>query len=176
MMGENHTWTLYFEGSPASPNDRLGHFARAGQNRSWRLRARQKAIEAGVPQLNRAKISSTFYRRNLGVADEDNDRSRLKPIVDGLRDANVLVSDSRGYVIYGSCNERRKEKSALEGFEIKIEEVPESCSRCQTEREDVQELMPGYSYCLDCYAKFVRAFMEQRGHDTVRGFLEEITK
>lgn len=60
-----------------------------------------------MPTLERVRISAVMERRSLGVADEDNDRSRLKPLVDGLRDAGVIANDTRGFVEWGTVTERR---------------------------------------------------------------------
>jgi hypothetical protein len=43
----------------------------------------------------------------LGTADEDNDRARIKPALDGLRDAGVIRIDTRGYVVWGEVTEQR---------------------------------------------------------------------
>jgi hypothetical protein len=76
--------------------------------RSWRARAAEYARAAGLPRgLDRVRISSDWWRRALGTADEANDRARLKPIIDGLVDYGLVPNDTRRHVVDGTCTERR---------------------------------------------------------------------
>lgn len=102
-------WDLRFEGKlPPSPNARIHWRTRAQANAAWKARAAQAAWDAGIPRpLPRITISATIERRNLGVADEDNDRARLKPLVDGIVAAGVIPTDRRGYVVWGDVTEAR---------------------------------------------------------------------
>jgi hypothetical protein len=93
---------------PPGPNGPRGnHFAHAQWVREWREAAWGMAEAAGYPPMERVRISAIFRRRALGTADEDNDRARLKPLVDGLRDAKIIPNDTRGHVVWGSVTEER---------------------------------------------------------------------
>ncbi len=58
-------------------------------------------------------------RRALGVADEENDRARMKPITDGIVDANVIDKDIYGRIEWGSMTEDR----GAAGLRVMITEV-----------------------------------------------------
>lgn len=73
----------------------------------WRARAAFEARRHPMRMLERVRISARVYRRALGVADASGDAERLKPLVDGLVDANVIPNDTRRYVEYGPVEERR---------------------------------------------------------------------
>lgn len=90
---------------PPSANDRLHFRVKGPWIKEWREAAKTLATDAGIPKLNRIRISAVVYRRALGVADEDNDRGRLKPLVDGLRDAKVIQKDTRAFIEYGHVME-----------------------------------------------------------------------
>ncbi len=93
---------------PPGPNGSRGNpFGHAAWVKVWRQAGAQAAIAHRMPTLDRVRISATFHRRAIGTADEDNDRARCKPLVDGLRDAGVIANDTRGYVVYGDCTEER---------------------------------------------------------------------
>lgn len=93
---------------PPTPNSTRGNpFAHAAWVKEWRQAGRDLAKAQQIPPLARVRISAVIKRRAIGKADEDNDRARLKPLVDGLRDAKVLTNDTRGHVDYGACTEER---------------------------------------------------------------------
>lgn len=104
------SWVLEFEGYPPSPNARLHWRTKARVTKHWRSTARLKAALAGIPQCPRVRISVVIIRRALGVADEDNDRARMKALVDGLRDAGVIENDTYGNVEWGTMREERGRK------------------------------------------------------------------
>lgn len=93
---------------PPSTNERrqLGYWGERKLVGYWRGEGARLAREAGIPPLGRIRVSAVIYRRALNVADEDNDRSRLKPLVDSLRDAKVIANDNRKYVDYGEVTEQ----------------------------------------------------------------------
>ncbi len=115
------TWRLQFAGMPPGPNARLHWSVRAASNRRWRFEAalQVKLGREGIPPLPRIRISAIFYRRRLGVADEDNDRARLKPLLDGIVVAGVVPTDTRAFVEWGPVTEAR----GAPGLELVIEEV-----------------------------------------------------
>lgn len=104
-------WVLKFDGHPPSLNDRMHWRTRAKVTKHWRSQARLRASLAGIPKCERIRVCAVIHRRALGVADEDNDRSRLKPVVDGLVDAGVIPNDARGQVEWGTVLEERGPKS-----------------------------------------------------------------
>ena len=101
------TWTLEFAGYPPSPNARMHIYAKSKSNKQWRRFAGLAARYQEIPPQQRIRLSAVIVRRALGVADEDNDRARLKPVVDGLVDAGVIPNDHRGCVEWGSVDEER---------------------------------------------------------------------
>lgn len=106
--GGGRRWELLFDGMPPGPNARPNYHARARVTRYWRECAAVYARHVyQVPPLPRVRLSAVFFRRTIGVADEDNDRARLKPLVDGLRDAGVIPNDTRGFVEWGAVTEVR---------------------------------------------------------------------
>lgn len=100
-------WVLEFGAYPPSPNARMHFMKRAGYNKRWRELVALQAWLNGVPKMQRIKVSAVIIRRALGRADEDNDRSRLKPVIDGLVDAGVIPDDRRGCVVWGDVTEER---------------------------------------------------------------------
>ena len=88
----------------------------------WRLLAKTVAGYADIPRLQRARISGVVYRRAIGVADEDNDKSRLKPLVDGLRDAGVIKNDTRQFVEFGPVTEERAGADGI-GLLLIVDEI-----------------------------------------------------
>lgn len=100
-------WTLTFDGLPLGPNDRMSRYEKAQFMAVWRQVAQLRAQEARIPALPSIRISAVIYRRALGVADEDNDRARLKPLLDGIVDAGVVPKDTRKYVSWGQVLEAR---------------------------------------------------------------------
>jgi hypothetical protein len=111
-------WELTFEGIPPGPNERMDHWKRARIAKAWRTNAGLKALEARIPlQAQGIRLSARFLRRRLGVADEDNDRARLKNCVDGIVDAGVIHRDTRKYVEWGTVTEEHGEP----GFVLIIE-------------------------------------------------------
>ncbi len=161
-------WLLSFSGLPLSPNDRPSVFKKAANNRQWRQKAAVVARNMGIPRLERAKVSIVIYRRAVGRADEDNDRARFKPVIDGLRDAGVLTGDTRGQIIYGRCIE--KKAIGQKGFDLMVEAKPKECSRCKSQEDDVAEFLDWW-FCLKCYSDMTCAFLTQRDYDSVQNWL-----
>lgn len=100
-------WVLYFEQIPPGPNDSMTLRSRLRLKKTWREVAAQRAQIQRIPKLDRVRLSVVFYRRAVGLADEDNDRARLKHVVDGLVRAEVLPNDTRQYVEWGTVTEER---------------------------------------------------------------------
>ncbi len=113
------SWRLQFAGQPPGPNARLHWRHRAAITRAWREQAGVLVRLAGIPPLGRIRVSAIFYRRRLGVADEDNDVARLKPCVDGIVAMGIVPTDTRAFVEWGAVTEAR----GVPGLELIIEEV-----------------------------------------------------
>jgi hypothetical protein len=109
---------------PPGPNGSRGNpYGHARWVKEWRQAAKDAATAYRMPSLNRVRISAVLYRRALGTADEDNDRARLKPLVDGLRDAGVIPKDTRDHVAWGSVTEERADGPLGYGVLLIIEEI-----------------------------------------------------
>lgn len=124
MLGPNRTRTTTLNGVkvayrsralelPLGPNERLHWHEKAQIVAKWRGAAKDAAEAAGIPPQARIRVSAVLYRRSIGQADEDNDRARLKPVLDGLRDAGVVADDTRGHVEWGAVTEARGEPAVL---------------------------------------------------------------
>ena len=85
----------------------------------WKTYAWTLAKQAGIPPCQRIRVSVTIIRRAIGVADEDGDASRCKPIWDGLVAAGVIPDDRRGYIEHGPVTEERGPR----GLRLVIERV-----------------------------------------------------
>jgi len=90
---------------PPSPNDRMNYHTKAKIVKAWREAACEAAKSAGILPQRRIRFSAVIFRARLGTADEDNDRGRLKPALDGLRDAKVIADDTRGFIEHGPVTE-----------------------------------------------------------------------
>lgn len=113
------SWTLEFGNYPPSPNARLHHMSKARLTKYWREQSAWRCKIAAIPPLERIKVSAVIVRRSLGVADEDNDRARLKPITDGIVDAGVIPNDRRGCIVWGDVTEERGPK----GLRVTVEAI-----------------------------------------------------
>ncbi|MGH2362423.1 MAG: hypothetical protein ACRDGM_18015 [bacterium] len=84
--------------------------SRAKASSEFRLAARDgwRFYYGDSPPWKRTRLSAIIYRSVLGRADEDNDRSRLKPIIDGLVDAGLVPDDRREYVELGKVSEAKR--------------------------------------------------------------------
>lgn len=128
-------WELVWDGPPP-PNMNGSDAHSRWQTRKarvrWRANAQTLAILHDLPtrQIVRYRVSCTFFRRNLGVADEDGDIARLKSVLDGLVDEKYLPEDNRRFAEWGVVDERHGKP----GFILRIEELPadaETIARAQ---------------------------------------------
>lgn len=82
-------------------NGRYGHPA-ARNKRVHRLRQRSAALARGQhlqPATGLVRITATVHGRVARWSDPNNAADTTKPLVDGLRDAHVLVDDDHTHVI-----------------------------------------------------------------------------
>ena len=122
-------WVLSFDGLPANDNARRSmHFmTRAKHDREWHDRVLLQVLEVHMPRriddaggLTKIRVSAVFYHPRLGVADPDNDRARLKPVIDGLVHAGVIRRDTYDHVdLNGPCTEER----GPSGFRLIVEDL-----------------------------------------------------
>lgn len=113
-------WVLEFDSYPPSPNARMHWMTKARSTKHWRQLAWGKCKEARIPKLDRIKVSAVIVRRVVGLADEDNDRARLKAVTDGIVDAGVIPNDRRGCIIWGDVTE---EQGKTKGLRVIVEAV-----------------------------------------------------
>lgn len=116
---------------PPTMNDRLHYRVKGPWVREWREAARDVARERGYPMLARARVSMIVYRPRIGVSDPDNDWGRVKPLLDGLRDAGALAKDTYGSVVLGTIEERR---GGL-GIQLIVDEIAPAPSVTGARRE-----------------------------------------
>lgn len=102
-------WRIMLDGMPANDNERRRwHWTRRHtEDTSWKAAVVYACKELGIPAMQRVRLSAVVFRRALWVADESNDRARLKPLEDGLVLAGVVPNDTRGHVEWGSVTEAR---------------------------------------------------------------------
>jgi hypothetical protein len=150
-------WQADFVGVPPGPNERHVPYCLRAIKADWRELASVAGGE--MEPLDRAHIEVDFYRKRLGVADEDNDRCRLKPIIDGLVDAGVLRNDTRGYIKWGTVREVRGNP----GFSLRVNRIRVGvCGRCGLEADGIEEFTHGMMLCFDCMTRFLRYWMKDR--------------
>jgi len=85
--------TIELKGLPPTPNARMHWRAKAKHNRQWREVARIMASRQKPPQpWPRVKLELTRY--SSAPCDQDNNIASLKPVIDGIRDAGIMVDDN----------------------------------------------------------------------------------
>lgn len=127
------SWTLVFhEKLPRSNTEERGtfglpletqrkiRFARQGERARIKKSAYMQVRMHDIPKLARIRISATFFRRAMGVADYDGDVFGLKHLLDGIVSAGVVPNDSRRYVQWGDVTEERGRPYRVE---LTIEEL-----------------------------------------------------
>lgn len=92
---------------PPNANDRLHFRVKGPWVKAWRTEAWAAARRRQIPRLERVRVSMVLFRTRLGVADPDGDWQRVKPLLDGLRDAKVLPNDTHKHVTLGTIEEKR---------------------------------------------------------------------
>ncbi len=163
------SYVLQFHGLPPGSNQVRGanRHKLAKETKQWRELAKLLAQQKGIPALGRARIEATVFRRNLGVADESNDKERFKPIVDGLVDAGVIRNDRRGDIVWAPV----KEGHGPVGVQVVLSVIAPGCTRCGSTEDDVLPVADTIHLCLKCYAKLVKWFLSQQACTTVKELL-----
>ena len=97
-----------FDGMPELPNarSRMHWAARGDDTRAWRKMAWALAVEAATHHPDRdempwrqAAVAYTFKRPDQRVVDIGNMAAAMKPVLDGIVDAKVLLGDSSRVVV-----------------------------------------------------------------------------
>jgi hypothetical protein len=118
-------WVIIWQGPPPpNMNGTQAHsrWKTRKDRQLWRATAVSLAVAAGIPtrEIARVKLSGTFYRRALKVADKDGDIARLKSVVDGLVGGKYLPDDNRRFLDWGEVDEQH----GPQGFRLVIQELP----------------------------------------------------
>jgi len=100
-MSEPRSWTLQIDGfDPLSLNDR-GHWSKHRQLKAeWRTEVGWLAKQQRIPRLRRIRVDLHAYPATNRRRDADNLVATLKPCIDGLRDADVIVDDTPDHVTF----------------------------------------------------------------------------
>lgn len=135
------TYVIELEGAPPRPNMtrrggiphnaeqlrrvRMQRLMLQGLEKKWKTRTGWALAAAGVPKadLGFARITSIFFRRNMGVADAGSDLESLKPILDGIVAYGLIKDDNRRYCQETIPEERRRAKGAGSSVRIIIEQL-----------------------------------------------------
>jgi crossover junction endodeoxyribonuclease RusA len=91
-------WTLPLAFTkPLSLNDRMHWQVKRKHTSAWRGHARDLALAAGIPLLERFTAVLHYQPRDNRRRDTDNLIAALKPLVDGGRDAQVAAADDSAH-------------------------------------------------------------------------------
>lgn len=93
-MSDRRTWEieLPYKRPPLSLNDRMHWGPKSRISRELRMLARVKARH--IPDLESCHVELRWYVNDKRRRDEDNPIATLKPLCDGLVDAEVVADDS----------------------------------------------------------------------------------
>ena len=94
---------LPYRRPPLSLNDREHWAPRAAKTREVRRTTALLARQAGIPRLETARVRLLWLVSDRRRRDRENITATLKPAIDGLVDAGVLVDDSWWVVTESSC-------------------------------------------------------------------------
>jgi Holliday junction resolvase RusA-like endonuclease len=118
-------------GIPPNPNARLHRMAGARIRKEFRRWSQMAALSAISDSghaddfpLERARVEATFFFKTKRRRDEDNLIASLKPLIDGLVDAGVLVDDDLSRLSLATPEVRVVAKSPrYEGVRLFVVEV-----------------------------------------------------
>lgn len=85
---------------PPSPNNLVGHWRFRHRNTQlWRNEVYYAVVQSSErPSAPYPKATVSIDRRSIGILDEDNLVASMKPVIDGLRHAGVLLDDSPAHM------------------------------------------------------------------------------
>lgn len=94
-------WTvsLPWQSPPLSLNDRMHYKLKARWTKTVRGTAFFLARQARIPELARVEVQLLYAPRDGRRRDEDNLVATLKPLCDGLVDAQVVADDDPAHMV-----------------------------------------------------------------------------
>jgi hypothetical protein len=114
------TFVFPWKVAPLSLNQRLHHMAKA--KITAELRSLMHAEARRIPELDRCEVRLVWVVNSRRRRDEENIVATLKPLCDGLVDAEVVPDDTPQFM-HKLMPEIRYEKGATPHFEFTITEV-----------------------------------------------------
>jgi len=130
MTAADRVWVVTIPGVPPTPN---GHASRLRDRirikTQWRTWAGYAVIDAGVPYLDRARVTITRY--STGQPDYDGLVGSMKGVVDSLK-ARVIADDDPAHLAVEYRSARCTRVDARVVMEISRWKCPES-------RQDAQD-------------------------------------
>lgn len=115
------TFTFDWPTAPLSMNDRLHHLAKAKVTKE--LRALMRAAARHMPDLGRCEVRLVWFVNTRRRRDDENIVATLKPLCDGLVDAEVVEDDTREFMLK-HMPEIRYVKGCTPHFEFTVAELP----------------------------------------------------
>ena len=106
--------------APLSMNDRLHHIVKA--KKVAELRALMHATARHIPELDRIEVHLVQVVNTRRRRDDENLVATLKPLCDGLVDAEVVPDDTREFMVK-HMPEIRYVKGCTAHFEFTVTEV-----------------------------------------------------
>lgn len=93
-MNKPYRIDFIIEGLPSTPNARRHHMNKYREDQSWYISIRA-AVGAGRPVAPLERANLTLTRISTVEPDYDNLVASFKPVIDGLRFAEVLTDDKK---------------------------------------------------------------------------------
>lgn len=95
--GQPYVLVCAVAGLPRSPNQVRGHWSvNAKRIKAWRIAVVNAVmLNGGPPERPLEHALITFTRHSSTEPDHDNNVASCKPLLDGLRDAGVIVDDKK---------------------------------------------------------------------------------
>jgi len=117
----SQTFSFPWTKAPLSMNDRLHHMQKA--KITAELRALMHATARHLPEMDRVEVALVWVVSDRRKRDEENIVATLKPLCDGLVDAEIVPDDTPQYMVK-RMPQIRYEKGATPHFEFTVSEVP----------------------------------------------------
>lgn len=106
--------------APLSMNHRLHRMQEARIQKD--LRALMHAIARHVPEMDRCEVRLVWFVKDRRTRDDENIVATLKPLCDGLVDAEIVPDDTRKYMVK-HMPEVRYVKGCTPHFELTLTEL-----------------------------------------------------
>jgi crossover junction endodeoxyribonuclease RusA len=116
----SETFTFPWVKAPLSLNYRLYRMTEAKITKE--LRSMMHAMARHIPEMVRCEVALVWVVNTRHRRDEENIVATLKPLCDGLVDAEVVADDTPNFM-RKLMPEIRYEKGAIQRFEITITEL-----------------------------------------------------